>query len=90
MKNAALFVTSITPPKPTGIEEMRLLVQNAGYCVESTFDDFTAEQLLKIFRACWASEWDLYPDVLTRAELRYAAKHGKLSDRCNARLDREL
>lgn len=84
-----LFVTAMKRLKPNGMEEIRLLVQVANSCAESTFDDFTAEEVLKIFRACWASKWDLYPDQIRFVELKYAAKHGKLSERCNARLNRE-
>jgi len=74
----------------TGAEELRRMVSTLNMSAETAVDPFTAEQVIRIVRACWASPWDLLPDMLTLAERRYAAKHGKLSDACNRRLDKEM
>ena len=74
----------------TGAEELRRMVSALNMSTESAVDPFSAEQVIRIVRACWASPWDLLPDMLTLAERRYAAKHGKLSDACARRLDREM
>lgn len=45
-----------------GADEMRLIVRNIGNCRQSFVDQFTAEQLLQLFRMQLASGWDFYPD----------------------------
>lgn len=74
----------------TGPETLRRAVSVLDMTHGDAVDPFTAEECLNIVRACWASPWDVFPDNLTREERQYAAEHGKLSDACNARLDREL
>lgn len=76
--------------KETGAEELRRIVRVLNSTSESALDAFTAEELLRIVRACWASPWDMFPDTLTFEERKYAAKHGKLSAACNRRLERDF
>lgn len=74
----------------TGAEELRRIVGCLSACRESALDPFTAEQLVKIVRACWLTGYDVYPDDLTLAERKYAAKHGKVSNACVVRLKKEM
>jgi hypothetical protein len=76
--------------KETGAEELRRIVSVLDHTTEGALDPFTAEELLRIVRACWTSAWDIVLDELTLAERRYAAKHGALSVSCTKRLDREI
>ena len=74
----------------TGAEELRRIVSALGMSAETAVDPFTAEQVIRIVRACWSSPWDLLPDMLTDSERWHAAKHGRLSAACVRRLDREM
>lgn len=78
------------PHGKTGAEELRHIVNLLDMSREGASDPFNAEELIRIVRACLASEWDILPDNLTLAERKYAAKHGKLSAAANRRLDKEL
>jgi hypothetical protein len=77
----------VSPRKETGAEQLRRIVAVLNGSRESALDPFTAEELLRIVRACWTSPWDIYPDNLTFDELKFAAKHSKLSAACKRRLD---
>ena len=81
---------ALTATSETGAEELRRIVRVLNQCAESALDPFSSAELIAIVRACWASPWDIFLDQLTLDERRYAAQHGKLSDECNARLDKEL
>ena len=83
-------VHALAPMPETGAEELRRIVNVLDRCDESALDPFSSAELIAIVRACWASPWDIFLDQLTLDERRYAAQHGKLSDECNARLDKEL
>jgi hypothetical protein len=72
--------------KETGIEELRRVVRAANMTTESAFDTYTAEQVILVMRACWASGWDILPDDLLASERAHAAVHGVLSEECLARL----
>jgi hypothetical protein len=74
----------------TGAEELRRIVSCLNSSTEGAVDDFTAEEVIRIVRACWSSPWDIWPDNLTDGERKYAAKHGALSKACCKRLDREM
>lgn len=78
------------PVAETGAEELRRVVSVLNSSTEAAVDDFDTEQVIRIVRACWGSEWDIYPDNLTASERRYAAKHGALSQACVKRLDRDM
>jgi hypothetical protein len=56
----------------TGAEILRLAVSNIDRCRESFLDEFTAGQLLKLCRALWLSDWDIYPDQWTKRQIRDA------------------
>lgn len=73
----------------TGAEVLRIAVSLCNSSRESCFDDLTAEQVLNLARACWASEWDVYPDSLTDRERRTAARTGKLPVSAEKRFDRD-
>jgi hypothetical protein len=66
--------------KLVGIEELRAAVRLFDQCNESfnwsEHDPFTAEQLLNIYRAHKACEWDLYPDQWLPSQARDAANDG--------------
>lgn len=47
-------------------------------CKESVNQQFTAEQLLQIYRAWSACEWDFYPDQWSVRQLQEAADYGKV------------
>jgi len=74
----------------SGIEELRQLAGISGYTREYAFDGFTAIECLNLLRAVRACEWDIYADALTPEEREHAAKTGKLSEECVARLDTEF
>ena len=76
--------------KETGIEELRRIVRAADMTREAAFDGFTAEECMRLVRACWGSQWDILPDELLHEERLEAAKTGKLSAACEERLDRDL
>lgn len=73
----------------TGIEELRVLVNMAGWTQESAFVGFNAEQTVRLLRACRALDLETLPDQLTAAERAHAARHGKVSTSCLRRLYRE-
>jgi hypothetical protein len=73
--------------RETGADELRRVVRVMGLTNESAFDGLSAEQCIKLIRACWSSPWDVLPDELGHDERRYAALHGKLSRSTNRRLD---
>ena len=72
----------------TGIEELRRAARVSGMTRESAFDGYSAEECLEMIRACWKSGWDILPGDLTPEERDYAARHGKLSARALARIER--
>ena len=65
--------------KETGIQELRKLVNMANNTREDALDGFTAEELVKLLRACRDLNLEVLPDQLQPWERRYAAKHGKVS-----------
>lgn len=58
----------------TGAEEMRSAVRLFDSCSESFLDRFTAEQLILIWRAWHASEWDVRPDLWSERQVQAALK----------------
>jgi hypothetical protein len=62
----------------TGIDELRMCVDALNGCREDFLaavrDPFSAEDLLKIWRAWRASEWDFYPDQWTPRQVREALR----------------
>ena len=73
----------------TGIEELRVLVDNAGITQESALDDFDIFQVVRLLRACRALNLETYPDQLYPHERRYAARTGKISTKTLRRLYKE-
>jgi hypothetical protein len=73
----------------TGAEVLRCAVSLCNASRESTFDDLTAEEVINLCRACWASDWDVYPDNLRASERKYAARHAKLPAAAEARFERD-
>jgi hypothetical protein len=73
----------------TGIEELRHAARVSEWNSDA-FDGYTAEECLNAIRACWRSGWDILPDALLASERAHAAVHGKLSEECLARLEKEL
>lgn len=74
----------------TGIEELRRIAKASEMCRESAFDRFSANECMKMIRACWGSGWDILPDDLTDEERRFASEHGRLPDFAMVRLEKEL
>lgn len=70
----------------SGIEEMRRAVSVAGMCRESAMEGFTAEEVMNLFRACWATPYDMLPDELNGRERKYAARHGRVDEKTLRRL----
>ncbi len=60
----------------TGAEELRAAVKALSHCNETFLDEFTAEQLLKLWRAWRACGWDYFPDQWTREQVRAAIYRG--------------
>ena len=73
----------------SGIEELRALVNIAGWSRESALDGFDVMETVRILRACRALDLETLPDELTEPERRYAARHGRVSTSCLRRLYRE-
>lgn len=74
----------------SGIEELRQLAGISRDTREYAFDGLTAIECLNLLRAVRACDWDIYADALTEEERQGAAKTGKLSAECVARLDVEF
>ena len=49
----------------TGMETLRHMVKFFNNCAESFLDKYSIEELIKIYAAWEASEWDFYPDCWT-------------------------
>lgn len=73
-----------------GVEELRRLADATGYHKEWAWEGFTAEEVLNIMRAIGASRWDVMADQLTWEERCYAAEHGKISEECDRRIEKDL
>lgn len=58
----------------SGIDFLRNMVQAISYCNEDFLCRYTVEQLLAIWEACLASEFDMYPDQWTPAQVRAALR----------------
>lgn len=78
------------PRQETGAEELRKIVRVLNNTREGALDGFTAEELIRIVRACLASPFDITPDYLHYNEARHAIRYQKLSPRCLARLEKAL
>ncbi len=89
-ERARYNVSISRPGEETGIEELRRIVRVCSDTQESAFDGFTAEQIIYMVRACWASPWDIRPDDLTPEERDFAALFAHLSGDALARLEAEL
>lgn len=60
------------------IEELREMVRAFDYCREDFLTDWTVGELLAIWRAWGACEWDLYPDQWSAQQAKEAAGLGKV------------
>lgn len=60
----------------SGMEELRLLVQNFNYCREMFLEQFSVEELIKIHRAHQACGWDIFPDNWHPEQVEAAACRG--------------
>ncbi len=60
--------------KMTGIEELRTIVGAMDQCRESFMDPFTAEEIVKIWRAWRACEFDIYPDQWSKRQVKEALR----------------
>jgi hypothetical protein len=72
-----------------GMDELRTLVNFGNHANESAFDGLDLLGTVKLLRACLALDLETWPDQLTQAERRYAAKHGKVSTACLRRRYKE-
>lgn len=61
----------------SGIELLRRVVHLFDTCNETFNYRWTPEELLKLAKACWASEWDFYPDQYTERQLYEALTYGR-------------
>jgi len=71
----------------TGIEFLRRLVEVANSTNEEVFDDLSVEETIKLIRACWDSDFDIYADDLWPDERSFAARNGRLSKSAVKRLN---
>ena len=64
--------------KMVGIDELRTAVEALNNCNETFLNGgqkpFTAEQLLKIWRAWKACAWDIFPDQWTDRQVKRALR----------------
>lgn len=56
----------------TGAQELRAAVKAFDYCNESFLDQFTSEELIKIYRVLQKCEWDFLPDTWTKRQVKEA------------------
>jgi hypothetical protein len=59
-----------------GIDELRGAVKVLGACNESFNQRFSAEELLRIYRALLACDWDILPDQWSDRQVRQARLYG--------------
>jgi len=64
-------------PKRFDCELLRVIVRNMDATTESFNQRYDLQQLLAIYRAHLASDWDIYPDQWSAAQLRAAIEHGE-------------
>ena len=56
--------------RPDAFDELRRVANVLGYTRQTErLMACSAEEMLKIVRACWASDWDVYPDALSNAQI---------------------
>lgn len=60
--------------KRSGADELRLIVCNMDCSREGFLDQFTAEQLVTLYRAHLACGWDFLPDSWTPRQVREALR----------------
>ena len=60
----------------TAIEVLRHMVDVFGDCNESFLDRFTRDQLVRLYDAWMASEWDIAPDRWSEAQVQDAIRYG--------------
>jgi hypothetical protein len=58
----------------TGAEELRRIVRAMNDTRESFNDRFSAEELVAIYRAMFASGWDYYPDQWSEEQVQAALR----------------
>lgn len=75
--------------KLSGIEEIRRAVNAFDRCNEDWLSTFSAIDLLKLFRAWRASDWDLFPDTWTGEQV-HRALTGQTPDWSGETEDEEL
>ncbi len=69
----------------TGAEELRRIVKAIGYARESSLDGYSAEQLIALQRALWASGWDLFLDSLSADQAAAVLDAGEVPAFCESR-----
>jgi hypothetical protein len=58
----------------SGADLLRLIVRHMDATRESFNDRFSARQLITIYSAMLASDWDFYPDTWTARQVREALR----------------
>ncbi len=61
-------------PAMTGADELRKIVRAMDDTREGFNDRYTAEQLVAIYRAMFASGWDIYPDQWSAEQVEDALR----------------
>lgn len=59
-----------------GIEYLRTAVESLNTLRETTFDNLSTEEILRMYDAWLACEWDIYPDQWSDDQLEGAIKLG--------------
>jgi hypothetical protein len=60
----------------SGPDQIRRMTNTINMCKEDFNQEYSAEELMKIVRACWLSEWDILPDQWTQQQIDAALEHG--------------
>lgn len=60
----------------TPMEALRHFAEISGYVRESLWDGLTRAQCLALYDAWQASEWDIFPDQWSQAQLTDALRYG--------------
>lgn len=62
----------MAPPTRTGADTLRIIVRNMDNTTEDLNTRFTVAELIAIYSAHLASEWDFYPDQWEERQIQEA------------------
>jgi len=60
----------------TPAERLRKIAGTVNATNEFAFDGLTIQGIINLVEACWACDWDIYPDMLPKTLRLEASLHG--------------